>query len=196
MITEKIYNELHTWVKSYINEICIIRNTRMPGKIPGTSYSWIFYLRNGLFNHQFLSAVSQMFYYKIEKEIGHFDFQIAGLETASTPMLASFPIFGRIYKKDINAFSIRKERKHYGLRNWLEGVPNEKPVLLIDDLSNSSNSLQQAKEVLENHKLPLLNYAFVLVNKTNDEQNDNDKYMKSDIKILSLFNLNDFNLNV
>jgi orotate phosphoribosyltransferase len=194
MIDEKIYNDLHAWVKSYIDEKCIIRNTLMPGKLPGTTYTWIFYLRRGLFNHEFLSAVAQMFYYKVEKDIGHFNFQIAGLETASTPMLSSFPIIGRIFKKNINAFSIRKEKKEYGLRNWIEGIPNDKPVLLIDDLCNSSNSLLKAKQILENEKLTVLNYAFVLVNKTVHIENTEDKYLKSNIKMISLFNLNDFKL--
>jgi orotate phosphoribosyltransferase len=194
MIDEKTYNDLHAWVKSYIDEKCIVRNTLMPGKLPGTTYTWIFYLRKGLFNHEFLSAVAQMFYYKVEKDIGHFNFQIAGLETASTPMLSSFPIIGRIFKKNINAFSIRKERKEYGLRNWIEGIPNDKPVLLIDDLCNSSNSLLKAKQILENEKLTVLNYAFVLVNKTVHIENTEDKYLKSNIKMISLFNLNDFKL--
>ena len=194
MIDEKIYNDLHAWVKSYIDEKCIIRNTVMPGKLPGTTYTWIFYLRRGLFNHEFLSAVAQMFYYKVEKDIGHFNFQIAGLETASTPMLSSFPIIGRIFKKNINAFSIRKEKKEYWLRNWIEGIPNDKPVLLIDDLCNSSNSLLKAKQILENEKLTVLNYAFVLVNKTVHIENTEDKYLKSNIKMISLFNLNDFKL--
>lgn len=195
MIDEQIYNDLHTWVKSYINDKCIIRNTKMPGKLPGTTYTWMFYLRRGLFNHEFLSAVAQMFYYKVEKEIGHFNFQLAGLETASTPMISSFPIIGRIYNKNINAFSIRKERKEYGLKNWIEGIPNDKPVLLVDDLCNSSNSLYTAKEVLENENIPILNYAFVLVNKTVHKEKTEDKYMKSNIKMLSLFDLNDFGLN-
>src|SRR6056300_1597085 len=192
MISEKIYNELHMWTKQYINEKCIIRNTKMPGKIPGTTYTWIFYLRRELFNHEFLSAVSQMFFYKIEKEIGHFNFQIAGLETASTPMLAAFPIIGRMFEKNLNSFSIRKERKEYGLRNWVEGIPNNLPVLLIDDLCNSSNSLYLAKSVLENEKIPILNKAFVLVNKTNHIDNNTDKYINSDMEMISLFNLSDF----
>ena len=194
MISEKIYDELHMWTKKYIKEKCIITNNVMPGKIPGTIYTWIFYLRRGLFNHEFLSAVSQMFFYKIEKEIGHFNFQIAGLETASTPMLAAFPIIGRMFEKNLNSFSIRKERKEYGLRNWVEGIPNNLPVLLIDDLCNSSNSLYLAKNILENEKLPILNKAFVLVNKTNHIDNNTDKYIDSDMEMISLFNLSDFGL--
>ena len=194
MISEKIYDELHMWTKKYIKEKCIITNNVMPGKIPGTTYTWMFYLRRGLFNHEFLSAVSQMFFYKIEKEIGHFNFQIAGLETASTPMLAAFPLIGRMFEKNLNSFSIRKERKEYGLKNWVEGIPNKFPVLLIDDLCNSSNSLYLAKNILENEKIPILNKAFVLVNKTNHIDNNTDKYINSDMEMISLFNLSDFGL--
>ena len=194
MISEKIYDELHMWTKKYIKEKCIITNNVMPGTIPGTIYTWIFYLRRGLFNHEFLSAVSQMFFYKIEKEIGHFNFQIAGLETASTPMLAAFPLIGRMFEKNLNSFSIRKERKEYGLKNWVEGIPNKFPVLLIDDLCNSSNSLYQAKSILEDQKIPILNKAFVIVNKTVHKDNNTDKYINSDMKMISLFNLTDFGL--
>jgi hypothetical protein len=134
------YDELHFWTKNYIEKNCLIRNRVMPGKIPGTTYTWIFYLRNGLFNHEFLSAVSQMFIHKVKHEIGQFNFQISGLETGSTPLLAGIPLIARVFDLNINSFSIRKEQKTYGLLNWIEGMPNEKPVMLIDDLCNSSIS--------------------------------------------------------
>jgi len=193
-MNEKSYNELHQWTKQYIDDLCIVRNTRMPGKIPGTSYSWIFYLRRGLFNHQFLSAISQMFYYQVSKHLGHFNFQIAGLETASTPLLAGIPLIGRALGHDINAFSIRKERKQYGLRNWIEGLPNDLPVLLVDDLCNSSDSLYNARAICEQERIQCCDTCFVIVNKTNDEQNVTDKYMDTNIRIISLFNLSDFGL--
>jgi orotate phosphoribosyltransferase len=193
------YDELHQWTKKYIEEKCLIRNRWMPGKIPGTSYTWIFYLRNGLFNHEFLSAVSQMYLYKIKQEVGHFDFQIAGLETGSTPLLAGIPLISRVFNLDINSFSIRKEQKTYGLLNWIEGIPNEKPVMLIDDLCNSSMSMKQGYDILRKENINVFNYAFTLVNKVNKNvhkeiRTRTDMYLPKNIKMLYLFDLDDFNL--
>jgi orotate phosphoribosyltransferase len=199
MISDEDYLSLHSWAKDYIDKKCIVRKKGIPGKLPGTQYSWMFYLRNGLFNHDFSSAISQMFLYKVRKEIGHFDFQITGLETASTPMLASIPLIARIFDLNINAFSIRKERKEYGLLNWIEGVPNEKPCLILDDLCNSSISMRKARNVLKYENLPILPYAFCIVNKVNKNIHDenrvnHDMYLPKEIKILYLFDLDDFAL--
>lgn len=200
MISDEDYEDLHSWMKNYINDKCIIRKPGMQGKMPNTRYSWIFYLRNGLFNHEFSSAVSQMFLYKIKKEVGHFDFQICGLETASTPMLATIPIIGRIFNLNINSFSIRKNQKEYGLLNWIEGLPNDKPCLIIDDLCNSSISMRKAYDITKQHNLQILNYAFCIVNKSNRVVHDehrltHDMYLPKEIKMISLFNLDDFNLS-
>jgi orotate phosphoribosyltransferase len=200
MISDREYEELYKWTENYIDKKCIIRKKWMPGKAPGTMYSWIFYLRNGLFNHEFASAIAQMFLYKIEKEIGHFDFQICGLETASTPMLATIPLVGRIFDLDINAFSIRKQRKEYGLLNWIEGVPNDKPCLILDDLCNSSVSMRQAYDVLQEEKHSILPYSFCIVNKVNKQIHEksrieHDMYLPKDMKVLYLYDLDNFNLS-
>jgi len=200
MISDSEYQELKEWVITYIDEQCIIRDTIMPGKLPGSTYTWMFYLRNGLFHHSFLSAIGQMFIYRVNREIGHFDFQLSGLETASTPMLAGIPMVARAFDIRLNSFSIRKSRKEYGLKNWLEGRPNNKPVMLIDDLCNSSKSMGFAHHILESHNIPVLDYAFCIVNKVNKEVHDvdrqvSDMYLPKKIKIISLFDLDDFGLN-
>ena len=199
MISDKDFENLYNWTEDYINKKCIIRKPGMPGKLPGTIYSWMFYLRNGLFNHEFNSAIAQMFIYKIKKEIGHFDFQICGLETASTPMLSSIPIIGRVFNLDINAFSIRKNRKEYGLLNCIEGIPNNKPCLIIDDLCNSSMSMKKAYNILNEENIPVLPYAFSIVNKVNKNvhsayRREHDMYLPENIKALYLFDLDNFNL--
>ena len=197
MIDEKRYTQIKNWTRNYIDEKCIYRGPPIPGKKPGTTYTWQFYLRNGLFNIDFLSAISQMFVYQIKKEVKNFNFQLAGLETASTPMLAGIPLISATMGYEINAFSIRKERKKYGLLNWIEGIPNEKPVMLIDDLCNSQESMSIAHNVVKEHNLKIFDYAFCIVNKTNKTSKEKikaDKYLPKNIKIIYLFDLDDFNL--
>ena len=202
--SDEEYTQLREWTKDYINQRCIHRvlpgQQKIPGKTPGSKYTWIFYLRRGLFDHNFSFAISRMFYYKIAKEVGHFDFQIAGLETASTPLLTAIPIIGSGIGISLNAFSVRKEQKTYGLLNWIEGVPNTKPVMLIDDLCNSSASLKKAYNIINHHGMQVLHTAFKIVNKSNqqvhtEQRQNSDMYLPKEIKVVSLFNLDDFNLN-
>ena len=48
----------------------------MEGKLKVLS-TWVFYLRNGLYHADFLSAVTQMWMKRVHDEIGHFDFQLS-----------------------------------------------------------------------------------------------------------------------
>ena len=201
-ISQTEYNELHSWAKDYIKSKCLIFKDGMPSPVPDYYYSWIFYLRNGLFNHEFLSAISQMFIYHAEREIDeHLDFQITGLETAATPMVAGIPLISRVFGLDINGFIVRKERKTYGLLNDTEGLILEnKPVVMLDDLCNSSESLAKCYNILTSKpNLQVLPYAFTIVNKSNkgihsEERLNTDMYLPHYIKVISPFTLDDFGL--
>jgi orotate phosphoribosyltransferase len=202
LLTQEQYNQKRLFVKNFINEFCIYRvkpgEPKLPGKLPNTLYTWQFYLRRGLFNHEFLTAVSELFLQKVHEELNTFDFQIAGLETASTPLLAGIPLVAAKYGLDINAFSIRKNRKEYGLLNWIEGRVNNKPIMLIDDLCSSTASLDKAYKVLLSVNLTnILNRAFCVVNKKNVIDRNQpvvDKYLTEEIKVMYLYSLDDFNL--
>ena len=176
LISDEEYKLFETWMREYIDRYCIARAGKeidylLPGKKPGETYTWQFYLRRGLFDPIFLSVLSQMFIYKIEREIGHFNFQLSGLETAATPMLAAIPLVAKGYGIDLNSFVVRKEQKTYGMKNWIEGRPvMDKPVLLIDDMCNSSMMLKKAKLICEQTKidsqeLEVMKVVFTIVNK-------------------------------
>jgi orotate phosphoribosyltransferase len=110
-----------------------------------------------------------------------------------------------VFGVNLNAFSIRKEQKTYGLMNWIEGVPNMKPVMLIDDLCNSSASLRKAYDIVNSshvneEPLKVFDNAFTIVNKSNqqvhsEQRQNSDLYLPKEIKVISLFNLDDFNLS-
>lgn len=199
-ISDAQYEVLKEWVHKYIDTKCIVRNTDMPGKIPGSRYTWMFYLRRGLFNHQFLINVSQMFIYHMERLDPKFNVQLTGLETAATPMLAAIPMVASVMGIDINSFVVRKERKTYGLLNVIEGVPNNKLAIIIDDLCNSSRSMAQCLNTLLAEDIPVADIAFAIVNKSNKEVHNKarlagDMYLPKEIKVVSLFDLDDFDLD-
>lgn len=198
-ISDEEYNVMREWVRAYINKHCIVRDTRMPGKLPGSTYDWIFYLRRGLFNPDFNVAVAKMFVHKMERLDPDFNFQLTGLETAAAPMLTAIPMVAKLYGIDLNAFIVRKKRKEYGLLNVFEGRPNQKVSVIIDDLCNSGYSMRQCYNVLENEGMEAAKYAFAIVNKSNhgvhsEQRHISDMYLPPDITVLSLFTLDDFGL--
>ena len=73
-------------------------------------------------------------------------FQFCGLETGSLPLIAALQVQGKALGISINAFTVRKERKGYGLFHFIEGIPDNSPFVLIDDLINSGSSIKRAGE--------------------------------------------------
>lgn len=202
IISDAEYERHHKVVHEFISKYCIVKKAGMPGKLPGTTYNWIFYLRNGLFNPDFLQCVSEMMLYKLQKELGHFDFQVCGAETAGTPLAASIPIIAKAHRIPMSGFVVRKEQKTYGLKNWHEGMAfKDIPYVLVDDLCNSSKSLAHADYICR-HGIGLTpsNIAIVIVNKVNkaihdEERSRTDMYMPKEVKVLSLFDLDSFDLS-
>ena len=209
LISDEEYVAFKNWMREYIDRYCIARAGKeidylLHGKKPGEMYTWQFYLRRGLFDPVFLSVLSQMFIYKIEREIGHFNFQLSGLETGSTPMLAAIPLVAKGYGINLNSFVVRKEQKTYGLKNWIEGRPiMDKPVLLIDDMCNSSGSLSKAKWYCEHLPgdqpgLEVLKVVFTIVNKWSkvSDKDSHENYTRQipDTKVIHFFNCDDWDL--
>jgi orotate phosphoribosyltransferase len=181
----------------YIQKFCMIYPDQpVLGKLPGTRYEGQYYLAKALYNVSFLEAVSEEFYEIIKKEIGHFNFQIAGLEWSACPLLTSIPIFmKKNYNIEINSFLIKKQRKSYGLNNYIEGIPNNKDVLIVDDVLNSSNSFAFCKKVIESENMTNLPFVFAVLNKYGLFQGEkyltSDKYLSNDIKALYIINGDD-----
>lgn len=83
---------------------------------------------------------------------------------------------------------IKRERKTYGKHNIIEGIPNEKPVLIVDDLCNSTNSFWHCYQVCVNeNKMELLPFIFSVVNKykpSRDHLYQYDRYLGGHFKSL------------
>jgi len=204
LISDEEYVAFKNWMREYIDRYCIARAGKeidylLHGKKPGEMYTWQFYLRRGLFDPVFLSVLSQMFIYKIEREIGHFNFQLSGLETGSTPMLAAIPLVAKGYGINLNSFVVRKEQKTYGIKNWIEGRPDKnKPIMLIDDICNSSMTMEKAKFICEQQEMEVMKVVFAIVNKWS-KYNDKDSFENHtrqipDTKVIHFFNCDDWNL--
>ena len=187
-------------IVEYIAKECLyIPKQLMLGKLPGTRYSGQYYMAKALYNQDFLYNVAMEFHDIIKKEIGNFDFQLAGREWSSIPLLVSLPLLLRQYHEiNINSFMIKRERKTYGIHNYIEGKPNDLPVLIVDDVCNSTNSFKFCYDVLmaeENFKI--LPYIFAVMNKYEKNSSETafteDRYLKARIKPLFIVSGDDIN---
>ncbi len=186
------------YARNYINDCCIMRvpagSKDLPSKGNKGYYRWQFYLRRAFFNPTILRFITNDFFGKYGDLLRDGAVQLAGVESASTPMLTAFALEAEKSGYPVNVFSIRKEAKKYGLRNWIEGVPTDKPVILVDDLVSPNHyTMLLAMRVLDAHKIPLSGHVYASVYKTftpdDPIERDGKKYLVNHI-----FSLNDFDL--
>ena len=197
IVNDTEYEGLKDYVHGFINQMCIEKG-RMPGKMPGTTYTWMFYLRRALLNPNVAFAISKMFLYHMERLDPKFQFQICGMDTAGSPLVTALSLSARYHDIFLNPIICRKERKAYGLLNRFEGSPQNMLTVIMDDLCNSGKSMKECLNALQEEGLPVANVAFSIVNKSNsthkEERLRTDMYLPKEISVVSLFNLDDFDL--
>lgn len=186
----------------YINDNCIIR--RPPGDRNfvliannGGMYGWQFYMRRMLFNSRYLTYTCMLFWSRYAEEFKNTPFQIAGLETGSTPLVTGLAMTAPSFGINVNAFSVREKRKRYGMLNRMEGIVTNDPVMLVDDLCNSKETMWLAKKYCEEEELTIYNKAFTVINKNILETDSTtyDKHIGESLPVESLFYFNEFDLN-
>lgn len=201
-LKQNILNDL----KVYIDRHCIFRANpkiqyvedldygRIPGKGPGKGNAWQFFLRRATHDYMALQKIILLFgldlYDKLaSQEIDRFQF--CGLETGSIPLITGMQMLLAGDKIGVNAFTIRKKRKSYGIFNFIEGNPTEAPALIFDDLCNSGSSVYRAIETASTElNLPIVNFMYCVVNLNNSDEIEILPGQK--IKVISLFRKEDF----
>jgi len=159
-------------------------------------YSWQFYLRGPLLKGEHLDFVARAFWAMNYQRFAEAPFQIAGVEAAAAPIISAIVLRAHYSNLAINAFTIRKERKKYGLQNLIEGQPEPLPVMLIDDLTSTSHTaIWHAVTALRDAKLPVYPKCFVVVFK--GRKDDSPRTLKTslgEVAIEALYSLDDFTL--
>ena len=200
-IDDKLLADLKEWLRVYIEDNCIYRvapgESLLPTRSGVPEYIWQFYPRRGLFNAKFMNAVGILFWHKFAPLYHKRPFQIAGLETGATPLVCALTMTSHLFGIDVNALSIRKDRKYYGLRNRFEGIIDYTlPVVLVDDLCNSKNTIAWSKYHCEVEGLKIYNRAFVVINKNiHGASALYDKYIGPDIKMESIFTIGELHMD-
>jgi len=177
-------NEKWEYLQQEIEHNGIYRNKPgryIPGKAPNTRYSWQFYLRRCMFDPLFVLTAAELMIEKLDLD----NVQLGACEDAGVPLACAIS-----HLTAIPVVSIKKARKVYGLLNFTEGPITGKPILLVDDLAGSQNTLRQAEKLLTAFKLPVAKQYATLINKT---QGTHPTYL--DKELISLFTCEDFAMN-
>lgn len=208
MINHEKKLEIKNKIQKFIDENCIFRCNPeveyvpkyIKGVIPGRykDNKYQFFLRK-------LSHNSTMLYYTslllldeillrcVQEEKEPY-FQLCGLETGSLPLIAAIQQNALKFNININSFSVRKNRKSYGLFNFVEGVPTDAPVIIVDDLINSGGSCFRCLDVCKYELgLEVVNEFYSIMTFLDDPYSINFK--DDDYTINSLFVKSDFDLN-
>ncbi len=154
----------------------------------GADEIWLFDFRKVLLCPEVLDTYAEIFY---EKYKDLYPFQVGGLEVAAIPLVSA--IVMKCFQKGIsvNGFFIRKSRKKTGLLSSIEGILNEYPIILVDDILNTGGSFAQQVQILEkeNHNLSISHIVTLLRFR---DGNAYDFFHKKKIKVDSFFTLDDF----
>jgi orotate phosphoribosyltransferase len=156
---------------------------QLPAKAPNFSYTWQMYLRRCLFDPKFLFVASELLVNLLPNK----DVQIAACEDAGVTLGLAMSAY-----LNTPMISIKKSRKAYGLLNFTEGTITGKPLVLVDDLAGSQDTLKKAESILKAFKLPVAEEYVALINKTKGTHPE--AYLR-DKKLISLFNCDDFCLS-
>lgn len=154
----------------------------------GGELDWLIDLRPLFLDVEALSEISAAFWQRYGNEG---PFQLAAMEVAAVPLLTALQISARKRGRTVNGFIIRKERKEYGTSRNVEGIVTDEPVILVDDLMNSGESVARSKAVIEQAGAALKE-VFVLI----DYRSPHGMAWReaNGVALHSLFTLDEFDL--
>ncbi len=152
----------------------------------GMPMKWIFDFRKIMLRGEMLETITALAWSEIKSLA---PFQVGGMETASLPLITALVLKGRESGHDINGFYIRKSRDKDGLQNNIEGDLNSQPVVLVDDILNSGQSILKQINILEKEGLHVKAVFVILRFRARAYYAELEQ---RGVRILSLFELSDF----
>ncbi|MCP1573953.1 outer membrane protein assembly factor BamB [Herbaspirillum rubrisubalbicans] len=156
----------------------------------GTSNRWLIDMRRIFMKAVLLDLLAEFFWDEYSEKL---PFQVGGMETAAIPLLSAILLKSAARGTPVNGFIVRKERKTYGTGNLIEGVLTEEPIIIVDDVLNSGNSLEKVRVILERERREISS-IFVLI----DYRSTQGLAWRAahDLQVHSLFALNELNLSL
>lgn len=207
MYSENDLIVMRKWLHAYINDVCIWR-AKSPeewtfSKNGKQTSTWQFLLRRGLLDSKFQHFVGILFWNSLAESFRSNPFQLVGPETAASPLVSALSNTAEFFNIECNSLTLRKKRKAYGLHNQFEGIIDyATPGFVVDDFSNSGDTIESARKLLVLEHIPVSKYAFTIVGKGEKldgslipHTGGNTVALQERIKTLSLFNIEEFELS-
>lgn len=152
------------------------------------SAAWLFDFRAIAFDAEVLDHIAETFWEKYEHS---YPFQVGGAESAAIPLVTAIVLKGRDKKKPVKGFFVRKSRKRDGLLKMFEGTLGDEPVILVDDIINSGQSLNRQVIALSEMRKKVKGIFTILAFR------DREAYAfagNKGIPVASMFTLKDFGM--
>lgn len=155
----------------------------------GKRVKWIFDLREVIATPEGSRLATLLLFDKLR----NFKFDYVGGPTfAAEPIVASLVTHSYLIKQPIEGFIVRDRANNYGLGKLVEGpLISGKNVVLVDDAINSGYSILKAIDILNSLNLNVVGLVVIL----DFYKSGHKKLLKNNVKVDSIFNLDDFGLN-
>lgn len=154
----------------------------------GITSKWLFDFRALMLQPYWLNRYAEIFW---ERYASQYPFQVAGMETAGIALVAAIVMKGVERGTPVNGFFIRKSRKRQGLMKMIEGTPTDDPVILVDDLMNSGQTIAKQVDIISSIGKRVSDIFVLLVYR------DRSAYQftnERNIALIALFTLADFDI--
>jgi len=151
---------------------------------------WLFDLRALMTQSDDLNLLAEVFWDKMEDQ---WPFQVGGLEVGAIPLVAAIVMKGREKDLKVNSFVVRKSRKKKGLCKQIEGSLTDDPIVVVDDLINSGQSMRRVlAAVSEEHKTVHTIFTYL------DFENESAKILMEEeqINYVGIFKLSEFDVAI
>jgi outer membrane protein assembly factor BamB/orotate phosphoribosyltransferase len=115
----------------------------------GTPLKWLLDTRIALLNPEMSLAVSALFWDYLEPL---HPFQMCCLELTGVPLMMGVQGYAMRCGYSVNGFVIRKEPKPTGRQRQIEGSISDLPIIFLDDILNSGESIERALVIVSRAK--------------------------------------------
>ena len=143
--------------------------------------------------------LADLFLYRIKQYHPDFKIQLASMYSKEAAIANSIAVGAWREGVELNVLLVREERRKFGLMNWMEGVSNGLPTVIVLDSANGHNEFRRCYEILKQQNVPLSDYGFCILNKINKDDAAKlkvDALLPQNMQTLWLFCLDDFGLRL
>lgn len=180
------------FVRSYIKDHCVLHG-EFESPFPGKPYDWIIQPRKALMNPEVCFIIVTTMLKRLAGMDPQFNFQICTPE--ESPLGAALSLSARYLNMPVNVVLCKREIDPYGALNQFEGDLQDKTTVIIDEMSNSGKSMKHCFDSLNAEGIYPAAIAMSVISKKNG-RGTSDIYLPKEMTVLSLFNLDDFDLTL